>query len=257
MFVTLFTLFIVFSSTASAAESPLTSKETKILTNSVGLTKEEISESEISFLRSLIAEGAVKKFYSKKQFNMNKTINSTSGEIVTLTEGDLKGDLDIYGQAYKVTSDYSGYHKYRLYGRWIWRTTPTNTYIDRFAIGFPSSSRMFFRTSTSGGIQFHTHDYWTGTYRRDYGVQPDRIDPNAGVGVDIDLIQGQGINHAGHINQYVYSPVVIDGINVKFSYSHAYTTLKPSFSVTSSGLEASVSTDLAGSNGWDMSTIYK
>jgi hypothetical protein len=249
--------FFIIGESVSAKEVNnefnLTKQEIKILLKDVGMTQSEIDEMPVDFLRSLIADGAKKVFYKKERVAVNDNKSRNDG-VSALTNGELNGHVDITGSAYAVTSDWSGYRKFRFWGRWSWVSIPQNTYEDKFAIGWPSSEGIILRTNTSGGIQLHTHDYWTGAARRDYGTQPDRAEPNAGVGVNIDLIQGQGKNHAGHIDQYVYTRQSSGDANVKFEYGHARTAFSPSWTLNSAtGL--GVSATLTVDTGYVMQTI--
>jgi len=215
-----FALFFIVPTFAKATELEpfgsnsleiLTEQEIQILQEDVGLSLEEIETRTPEFLRSLIEEGAKKKFITSDIVEVNDELSNTNTMIRPLAytdpQGTLKGHIQIEGEAYEVSSDRTGYKKFRLIGRWKWISVPQNTLTDGFAIGVADAAG-FSLPESGGKVVQHTHDYWTtagGSYRRDYGVNPDDFSPNGGVGYFIDLRQGQGAGHYGHMSQYVYT----------------------------------------------------
>lgn len=231
----LFILTFVFTATLTAnAESvkedtwkELTNEEVKILKKDVGLTMDEIKERPADFLRSLIKEGAVKKFIQKKIVHVKDgKMKDTNGDISPLyiePEGDLKGDIEMEAEAYEVNSDVPGDSKFRIIGRWKWVSVPQNTFTDGFSIGAPILAGL--RVSEEGNeIQEHRHSYMTSTpngyITHDYGYEPDAYDPNSGVGYTIDLQQGYLDKHFGHMEQYMYSSEPSGNAVIKFEYGH-------------------------------------
>ncbi|WP_201717016.1 hypothetical protein [Rossellomorea arthrocnemi] len=239
-------LFLLQVSIASAEETngeKLNSDEIQTLIQDVGFNEDEIKDYPVDFLRSLIEQGATKKFHVKKRVYIDDP-EKTNAENMMLSSqstviGDLEGHVEIIGSAYEVPDATlpSGWSKFRVWGRWNWESVPQNTWTDAFSVGWSSGEGLSIATDGYGGVAFHTHDYYVGSNgeRRDYGVQPDDFTINGGVGVDIDLIQGYGSDHAGHIDQIAITNQSSGITNVSFEYGHSVFGVSPSFSTSKDG----------------------
>ncbi|MEK4284724.1 hypothetical protein [Ureibacillus sp. FSL K6-0165] len=227
-------LFLIVPSFAKASEIEvesnslelLTEEEINILQEDVGLTLEEIKTRSPEFLRSLIEEGAKKKFITSDIITVTDGISNnkfnTIQPMYTDPQGDLKGSIQMEGEAYEVKSDKSGYKKFRIVGRWKWISTPVVTLTDAFAIGVADSAGFILPVSNNQVVQ-HRHEYWTGAggwQLRDNGNHPDDFSTNGGVGCFINLRQGQLNLHNGYMEQYVYTKKSSGDATIKFEYGH-------------------------------------
>ncbi|MFC4602031.1 hypothetical protein [Cohnella hongkongensis] len=241
-----FALIFTLCSTVFAKSSMdgLTSNEIAILKQK-GLNDEDIQDYPVEVLKELIALNATLLAKGQKiGYDLVSEGPQNNGGIST--NALTTSDITIAGDAWVVTSDWSGYKRIYLTGRYEWKIRPLFEFTDKMSIGYPTSAKFIFRTN-NGLINGHTRGFQenicgqSGYGSTMYTYQPSDWQPGAGLAASFNLSPSTPFNtyclRKGWVSQYVYVNENETGTtNIQIRYGHSVLGLTPAVSVFPAGL---------------------
>lgn len=229
-------LILSLYSTAFAEDNnnSITEKEKNILIEKVGLTQEELSLYNVSLLREMISNNAIKLTSGQKiRYNLNSEGAEDGG---FSTQALSASDIELWGNAYEVTSDIPNRKKFLLIGTFHWLVEPVWNLTDKMSIGYPVTNEWYLNTS-GGQVLGHTSQMcnYIGYNECVNKTTPSDHDLGVGVAAAFDL-KGTATDMRGYVQQYVYTQKSTGSSNVLFRYGHKTLTGNVGVSITNVGL---------------------